>query len=633
MRIVTVIPISRGISKDTLTYFTQEDVEVGSLVSIPVRNKKIHGLVIGAESATEAKAQIKTLSYNIKKISGVKPHSCISPSFVRAAGQIANYYASSIGSVLSALIPHSILENGDSISPPQPHSIHDDTFYETTLLQSNDEERYATYKSLIREEFARSKSVLFCVPTTEDLKNAEKSLEKGIEQYTFTLHSRLSKNEVLRIWNIVVSEAHPVLVIITGSFLSIPRHDIGTIVIEKESSRAYKMQTRPSIDIRHAAEYIARELNCRLLLGDILLRTETLWEHKNGTYSEISPLKFRSLTTAQCDLVGMRTPENQDKKEFSLLSDEALRILSTTGENNEHTFLFCGRKGLYPTTVCSDCGTVVTCKNCSAPVILYSKKQNGEVKNMFVCHQCGERRDAHELCIHCKGWRLTPLGVGIDRVAQKVASLLPQSHIAVMDKDHVTTHNMATKMRDGFYNQPGSILLGTEMALPYLNQKIENIIVVSLDSFFSIPDFRIHEKVFHILLSLRSIAERHMIIQTRQEKTNIFTHALRGNLVDFFRDEIDERKTFGYPPFTTYIKLTIEGDKSSVKKQMADISTYLEPYVLSVFDAFKPGPKQKYTAHGLVTLPKGTWVDEVLLSKLRGLPPSVSIKIDPDTLL
>ena len=57
-------------------------------------------------------------------------------------------------------------------------------FHETVLLQSDDEERYATYRGLIREEFAKGRSVFFCLPGAEDLLNAKSTLEKGIEKYT-----------------------------------------------------------------------------------------------------------------------------------------------------------------------------------------------------------------------------------------------------------------------------------------------------------------------------------------------------------------------------------------------------------------------------------------------------------------
>jgi len=187
--------------------------------------------------------------------------------------------------------------------------------------------------------------------------------------------------------------------------------------------------------------------------------------------------------------------------------------------------------------------------------------------------------------------------------------------------------------RDLFYNTPGAILIGTEMALPYLSQGVENVAVVSLDSYFSIPDFQINEKIFHILLELRAISKQNFFIQTRQDDTKIFDYAIKGNLMDFYRDEIADRKSIGYPPFTTYVKISLEGEKIKIKKEMEQIAEFLKPFELSIFDAFNPGSKSKYTIHGLISMPKEKWIDRTLLSKLRRLPPECSIKIDPVTLL
>ncbi|HBD24834.1 MAG: hypothetical protein A2566_02500 [Candidatus Zambryskibacteria bacterium RIFOXYD1_FULL_40_13] len=632
MRIVTVIPISKGIGKDTLTYFTQKSVTAGSIVSVPLRNKMVFGLVTESKVAQEMKSELKSLSYNIKKIDNIETHSFISSSFIESAEKIADYNASSVGAVLSALLPKTILEESKELSyTPKEKPV--GIFHETLLLQSDDEERYATYKSLIREEFAKNRSVFFCMPGAEDLLNAKLSLEKGIENYTHILHSGLSKKDIVSTWQKIIAEEHPVLIIATGLFLSIPRDDLGAIILEKESSRAYKMQTRPFIDIRSAVEIIAKKFRVKLVLGDIFLRTETLWEEKNGTYADLAPLKFRSLTTATCELIDMKTPQDMKKKEFKILDEKLKKIIIEAKENNEHTFLFCGRKGLFPQTVCSDCGTVVVCKNCNTPVVLYSRKNNGVQKNLFVCNHCGERRDAEELCAHCKGWRLNPLGIGIDRVVEEVKQLIEDVNLVVIDKEHISTHKQAVKARDLFYKTPGSIMVGTEMALTYLNEKIENSAVVSLDSYFSIPDFQINEKIFHILLTLREISQKSLVFQTRQENPKIFDYALRGNLIDFYRDEIEERKSIGYPPFTTYVKMTLEGEKNTVKKMMEAVVELMKPFEVNTFDAFTPGSKLKYTTHGLISLPKGRWIDQELLTKLRNLPPQFMIRIDPITLL
>jgi primosomal protein N' (replication factor Y) len=637
MRILTVIPISRGISKDTLTYFSKEDAAPGSLVSIPIRGRKSFGLVVESAPAEEMKTELKSLSYSIRKIDDIHSQAFVPEDFIAASKKIADYNAASLGATLSALLPKHILEAMGELPLPELKKP-DGTFFETLLLQSSDEERYAAYKSLIREEFAKGRSIMFILPTTEDLLSAKAVLEKGIEKYAHVLHAGLPKKEIVGLWRSISEEVHPVVVVTTGSFLALPVQNLGSVVLEKESSRGYKMQARPFIDIRQAAEAVAKELGVRLILGDTLLRVETIWElksQKKNSYSEFSPLKFRFLSPARADIESMRVPADAKTKEFSLFGEKLRKTLAEAVENNENTFLFCGRKGLSPVTVCSDCGTVVVCRNCNAPVVLYRRKEMSasSKNNLFVCHHCGERRDAGELCAHCKSWRLNPLGIGTERVAEEARKLFPKASVSIMDKDNIRNHKQAVRTRDAFYESPGGILVGTEMALPYLNRKIENAAVVSMDSYFAIPDFRINEKIFHILLDLRALAEKRVVVQTRQERTEIFEEAIKGNLIDFYRDEIEERKAIGYPPFATYVKISLEGEKARIKKEMEEIRQFLLPYVLNVFDAWNPGSAKAYTVHGLISLPKEAWVDPELLGKLRSLPPQCAVKIDPNTLL
>jgi primosomal protein N' (replication factor Y) (superfamily II helicase) len=633
MKLLTVVPISKGMPKDSLTYFTKNEVGVGTIVKIPLRKKIVHGLVIEEKNVEEMKSEIKSLSYAMRKIEETESKSFLTEAFVEGVRKIADYNASSVGATLFSLIPKSILEENNKLSfKESPRSR--DTFHEINLLQADNEERFATYKSLVREEFAKNHSVFFCIPTIEDLLNTKKLLEKGIEKYTYVLHSGLTEKELIQSWKNILEEKHPVLVIATGSFLSIPRNDLGTIVLEKESSRSYKMQTRPYLDMRTVVEILAKEMKVRLVLGDIFLRVETLWEEKKGRYASLSPLKFRSLSSANCEIVDMKTPQDMKKMEFAILGEKIKNLIQKNIENNEHAFLFCARKGLYPQTVCSDCGTIVSCKNCNQPVILHSKKdKTGQTRNLFVCNHCGERFDAMIMCSHCSGWRLNPMGIGIDKVAEEIEKIFPNSKIFIFDKDHITTHKKAEKVRDLYYNTPGAICVGTEMALSYLNQKVENMAVVTLDSYFSIPDFQISEKVFHILLEMRSLAVREFLVQTRQEKVKIFEHAARGNLMDFYREEIEERKLMGFPPFNTYIKLTLEGEKTDVRKEMENITEMFLPHSLQIFDAFTPGTKNKHTVNGLLYLPKEKWPDKELLQKLRSLPPQFGVRIDPASLL
>ncbi len=629
MKLLEVIPISRGISKETLTYFTAAEVSVGSIVKVPLRKKTVPAIVLSLQEVSEAKSSIKNSPYSIKKIKEIKSFELTSPKFIGASKEMADYLAASTGSVISSTIPKIILMKAmkmeDELKVPESLRVH-----EKFVLQADDEERYSNYRSFIREEFAKGSSIFFCLPTIQDIKKIFEILSKGIEQYSFILHSGLSKKEILENWANVLSEAHPVLVIATGSFLSIPRNDIGAVIVDKENSSAYKSQIKPYLDVRKFSEILSEKMKSKLIFGDMLLRTETIWRHGQGEFIEFSPLKFRSLSTATQEIVDMKKIKSgADSAPFRIISGQLERLVRTTQENNEHMFIFVARRGLSPTTLCNDCGTIVLCSFCKAPTVLHRSNK----ENFFLCHRCGERRSALEKCASCDSWNLTPLGIGMEKVYEELSEKFPLMKIFRIDSDSSPTHKIACQTIKKFYESPGSILIGTEMALLYLSEKVSNTAIISIDSFFSLPDFRINEKVLNILLKTRSFATNKFLIQTRDASQKVIDYAIKGNLAEFYREEINNRKELQYPPFSTLIKISVSGEKKKVADEMDKLEKYLDPYPIAIFPAFTPYAKGKYSMHALIKIPRDSWVDRALLDRLKNLPPFFNINVNPESLL
>jgi len=658
MKLLSVIPIVRGINKESLSYFTGSEVTVGSVVKVPIRKKIIPAIVISVQDVADVKAEIKNADFETRKVEKIKSSALLSPEFMSAVTESALFFASTSGGILHSVIPKAIIEGADKIKLNRPttsssegHSslekaeIRKVRAHEKLVLQSDDEERYATYKSLIREEFAKGYSVYFCLPTIQDIKKAHEKLAKGIEQYTFVFHGSLGKKEQIELWNKAANEEHPSLIIATGSFLGIPRNDIGTIIVDKENARAYKSQTRPFVDIRIFAENFAKKIKAKIIFGDLLLRTETVWRHNEAEIFEVAPLKFRSLTTATPKLINMReadpyidvgkpaknSAEFSSGKEpkFKLFSDDLLDLIQKNQENDENMFIFVARRGLFPSTVCADCGNLVKCNTCGAPTVLHKATH----ENFFLCHRCGEHRSAMEKCNNCQSWRLSTFGIGIEGVEEEIKNKFPNVKIFKIDSDSASTHKKALDIMTKFYTSPGSILLGTEMALLYLKDSVANSAVVSIDSFFSIPDFRVNEKVMNILLKIRACTSRNFLVQTRDIDQKILKYATAGNLADFYRDEIKEREAMFYPPFSVPIKITLQGDKKTVLVGMEQLQKDMAPYEVDIFPAFIPIQKGKFSMHGLIKVKRGEWIDTELLHKLNSLSPAYTINVDPESLL
>jgi primosomal protein N' (replication factor Y) len=383
------------------------------------------------------------------------------------------------------------------------------------------------------------------------------------------------------------------------------------------------------LDIRTFAEFFARRIQAKLIFGDLLLRTETLWRTKNGEMAELSPLKFRSMSTARETVIDMKKYKLLDTPEFRIVSDELEALIKKNKESNENMFIFAARRGLAPLTVCGDCATTVLCHRCNAPITLHQ----GSEGNYFLCHRCGERRSAEERCRVCGSWKLTTLGIGIELIQDVLTNMFPEVKVFRMDKDSVTTHKQALSVASQFYNAPGSILLGTEMALLYLEKPIDNSAVAAIDSLFSIPDFRINERIMNILLKIRSLTQKTFLVQTRSRDQKIFDYATKGNLMDFYRDEIDERKKLSYPPFSTLIKLTVKGPKTRVTEEMDRLSIVLREYDPLVFPAFVDKINNKTVMHALIKINHAEWISKPLVEKLQTLPPQIAVNVDPESLL
>lgn len=647
MNIVHVIPLSRGILKDSLTYFTAENVAPGAIVSVPVRNRTVAALVTHQEDVANAKAALRASPYPIKKIERLTAREFFLPAFIESAREAADFFATTPGEIIQAFTPKAILAHSSDPTLALPPSFRPESprgtaglAREKFILQLPSEERLSAYKSIIREEFARRASVFFCLPSIEDIEGVHASLERGIQEYAFAFHSGLSGKELLTRWRKALQEEHPVVIVGTPSFLSLPRRDIHTIILDREHARGYRSFVRPALDVRTFVESYAARTGLRLIMGDLLLRPETLKRHEAGEFEALAPLRWRAISTAEQIMADMRRPKtNAPRRAFELISDPLREAIRATREHGEHLFVLVGRRGFAPLTACDDCGALVSCDRCTTPLVLHQatpRNSGAEAgKNRFVCHKCGETSSAERRCAHCESWRLTALGGGIEKIGEEIRREFSGVKIYAIESDSVTTRKRAVALRDQFYASPGSILLGTTMALPYLAHPIENVAVVGIDSLFTIPDFRLNEKMMNTLLSIRQKSTKRFLIQTRNPDNPLFTYVLRGNLLDFYRAEIAERRELGYPPFQLFIKVRWSGKRENAKTEIEPLTRALSAggFEHLSFPAFVQEERGLYRMNILIKLNPRTWPDQNLLAILRALPRAFFVSVDPEDVL
>src|SRR3989338_7512759 len=560
MRIINVIPISKGINMETLSYFSTKSLEKGTIVYVPLRKKEIPAIVLSSEDISDSKVKIKNANFALKKIENKKTFVLLLPEFIEAAASAAEYFATTTGAILYKIIPKIILDN---IKETKRQKIRENKniLSRKLVLQLEINDRFVNYKSLVREEFARNSSVFLLAPTIQDAEKAGAFLKKGIERYTFVLHSSLTKKEILTRWKNALQSGHPVLIIATSSFLSLP--------------------------------------------------------------------KLRVIKTAEQTLIDMKNKKYQKAGQFEIISDELKNLISKTIKEDKNIFIFAARRGLSPTTICRDCGNPVLCLRCEAPAILYTTMKG----NCFICRACGSSRSANERCKNCASWRLETLGIGIQLVEKKLKEFFPDQQIFVIDKDDTETHKKVLMVIEKFYATRGGILIGTEMALPYFNKMISYSAVASIDSLFSLPEWIMPEKILSLLLKIKEITKKEILIQTRKPEQKIFDFVIKGNLADFYKDEIKKRKQFNYPPFCVFVKITVIGIADKVAKETEYMKKLLKDYGILTYPPSIKADKGKYIMRGLLRIERNKWPHKEIVEILRSLPPHFSVDVDTESLL
>ncbi|HYC34155.1 MAG TPA: hypothetical protein VEC13_00310 [Candidatus Paceibacterota bacterium] len=631
MFVVTVIPIKKGISKETLSYLSSFECSPGSIIEIPLRSKTERGLVLLCEKAENQKAEIKDMPFALRKIESGKEKRLLRTSLLASLKHISEYFVSPLGSFLAQAVRPDILLEEDFLSKQKEI---EPMVFESYAVQQRDNERFDIYKSLIRESFAKQKSVFFTAPTEERAKQSFEMLSRGIEEYSL-LELFNSKKKLKETLKKISDDSHPLLLVGTPDLLPLIPSNTGTMIVDEEHSRFYRKRQRPFLDTRSLLLAFAKESKIKIFFGALLLRTEThnqVFEGEIMEYGHIANKINHPVKTLVVDLKKSESSEQSEKKAFKVFSNELSEMIAYAHSKNKCMFVLGLRRGLSPQTICLDCGNTVLCEKCEAPVVLHKTMKEEKATYTFICHHCGDKRDAMEKCKHCDSWRLEAFGIGTQRIAEEIEHITGDAPF-ILDSDTAKTGAQARKISESFLKK-GGVLVGTEMAFDYLGEEsVEYAAVASFDALFSIPDFRANEHILRILLETKLLTSENLLVQGRNITDPIVETSLNADLGKFIKEELAARKQFQYPPFSTFIKLSIKARKDVVKKDIEIITKLLEKWNPTVFPAFIKSEKGKTIAHMLLTLPKIGWPNEELRNILLSLPPYIEIKVDPESLL
>jgi primosomal protein N' (replication factor Y) len=478
------------------------------------------------------------------------------------------------------LIPEKFFEDTTSkntsfVIPSSPRG------FDQLLLQQPHADRITRYKSTIREMFAKKLSLVIFLPTITDIEHIHSLLSFGISDYVVTFHSGLTDKQISSSLKTVREEAHPLLILTTPSLLPWTRSDLGLVVIEREHSQYYYTHGDKGYDLQKALVLLTKHSNIPLIRGSHMLSLESHLLFKRRDAHEVMPLHFRN--DSPIDVISMH---DENKSASPYLSRQTLSILHDMQTKKKgHYFLYAHRKGMYPTTVCSDCGTLFACPTCNRPYVLH--KIAGI--RTYVCHGCEHivriTEDTTLSCKYCGGWRMQTLGIATTGIEEELTHLsIP---IFVIDSEHTNTKTKAKKVYKEWAKSPYGVLIGTEMAHNML-EMCDGITILSLDSLFALPEYRTDEKILTLVTEMaEKINQTHdvagrLILQTRLKKMPTIKSIQASSYAQTYQSMLAEREEFLLPPYYVVIKASFDNIHDDMRNT---IEKALAPYTVEWYEA------------------------------------------------
>jgi primosomal protein N' len=631
MFVIEVIPLIRGTKIDSLSYYSATSFPIGTILSVPIRKKEARALVTEVHTVSDAKSTLRSAAFTLKKLPPQKNISLVPESIVTAAETLTTIYPCSKGALLFQLLPPEVRE-GSYIYPAISSLLHQE---ETVprVLTATSAERFVAYRSHIRSVLARRGSVIYVAPSSADLATAYATLAQGIEDRVVVFSPNQTVKQRQAAYAAFEDTSIAKLVLTTPSHAYFDRVDLLSIIIDNEASDFYRGRTRPYIDHRVALITLAKQTGRSILLGDILPQSETEHKRRTDLYTTEGAETKRLSFTAPLSIIEQKDKPTAESP-FSLLSKEVRKHIENTLASRGRVFLYGARRGIAPVVACIDCGYIFRCPDSGTPYsLLRSIGKDGTEVRWFVSSVSGKRVKAALTCPTCTSWRLRERGIGIQAAYDEIVDIFPHHPVLLFDHQTASTSKKAQAIIAEFYAAKGAILIGTQMALPYLTTSgVDISAVLSLDATRANPTWRADEQVLQLLFSLRERSHKGVFLQTRTTPDQLLSYATTGIIEGFYTEELALREMLSYPPFTTFILLSFEGDHLMIEKTEIEIKKRTDAFTPS-FYSNPLSTKAKTLRHCLFRLKIGDKTISTLIDTIRTFPPYIKVEINPSRIV
>ena len=458
------------------------------------------------------------------------------------------------------------------------------------------------------------------------------------------LHSHLTDAERHRQWT-EIAEGRVQVVVGARSAIFAPLPRLGLIVIDEEHENSFKQSEAPRYHARDVARKRAELENCPLILGSATPSLESWYAAHNDDARLLSmPRRVKSLALPHVDIVDLREEVRSGSTRGAIHRQLHGAIRTELGAGGQ-VILLLNRRGFSTQIQCPACGEAVKCEHCSVALTHHRTEE------IALCHYCDYQIPAPRLCPKCRYPDIRYFGFGTQKLEVEIKSRFPDVPTLRMDTDTMQGRGAHERAFAQFREGKVRILLGTQMIAKGLDfPNVTLVGVINADTALHFPDFRAHERTFHLITQVagrtgRGIKGGRVIVQTFSPDHDAILAASRHDYRRFVEQELPMRRLVAYPPYTKMIRIVVRGENEMKTLEFAQQAAgelkiraeKLEAWILGPAPAPLAKLKRYYRFHLHLRSTDGAQLRQTVRSASQTLKPPDGVQwmidVDPIDML
>lgn len=544
-------------SDNLLTYSSETPLKIGQIVEIPLGRQSTIGIVV--KNTTQP-------DFDTKSITKIIYEQSLPKKLVDALFWLSSYYRCPLSTVIQAALPRGITKNRRGKLPEAPNTTPIDNplnSAQRVAIRAIEENPANTillhgitgsgktniYIELCARTLAKNQSVILLVPEIALTSQLVRNFQQHFKNITL-LHSNLTESLRHQLWEKILIDNQPQVIIGPRSALFAPVQDLGLIIIDEAHEPAYHQEQNP----KYSASLLAGKLAKTVLGTATPLISDYYLCKSHNAIVEINQLAIESGKHTSISVIDLKDHSNFTKSR--ILSNQLIESIKASLANQTQSMLFHNRRGTAPMTICDKCGWQALCPNCFLPLVLHADAFQ------MRCHTCARNFPVPTACPECKNASIHHKGFGTKLIEDELHRLFPSAKIVRFDMDTDDDLKL-TKIYDEVYRGDYDIIVGTQMiAKGFDFPRLATLGIVQADAGLSLPDFSSEERTFQLITQVIGRAKRghqdsNIFIQSFQPDHPIISLASQSDYASFYNYLVQKRQQSKLPPYSFLLKLSV----------------------------------------------------------------------------